>query len=114
MVRLKVNGNRTYEELTTFQFLMVRLKASGETNSGNCILISIPYGSIKSAPAIRFKAVNVKFQFLMVRLKVHVVNVMLVFQIAFQFLMVRLKVVNFPVGQNTIMVFQFLMVRLKD
>ena len=33
-------------------------------------MISIPYGSIKSNPAITFKAVNIKFQFLMVRLKV--------------------------------------------
>ena len=82
---------RLHENDTTFQFLMVRLKAGQYGAWSPYKWISIPYGAIKSQ-SLAFKTISAnEFQFLMVRLKDNKKGKTYAqFQI-FQFLMVRLK-----------------------
>ena len=75
-------------------------------------LISIPYGSIKSAVGGVPPEYGRGFQFLMVRLKVPDLDKSVVRK-QFQFLMVRLKV-GHAYSNVQPYKFQFLMVRLKD
>ena len=71
MVQLKVTGIYANPILRGFQFLMVQLKVAflyfAESIAS---LISIPYGSIKSVSEEQPTTSNIKFQFLMVQLKV--------------------------------------------
>ena len=53
-----------------FQFLMVQLKELGNETDCDLIVISIPYGSIKSFAAVVVFFGAKGFQFLMVQLKV--------------------------------------------
>ena len=57
------------QQYDLFQFLMVQLKVKRKNSARHMILISIPYGSIKSFLDIIYKVMNNKFQFLMVQLK---------------------------------------------
>jgi len=53
-----------------FQFLMVRLKGIIAVLKKIRVIISIPYGAIKSSYYVKFFVAEILFQFLMVRLKV--------------------------------------------
>ena len=48
MVRLKVTPRQIIEQFASFQFLMVRLKEKFPLEMAELVIISIPYGSIKS------------------------------------------------------------------
>ena len=98
--------------LGPFQFLLVRLKETykyvfrllsyisiptGTIKSGKlaqCVerlrSISIPTGTIKSLLMVMVKELGIKFQFLLVRLKVER-QIKRLFEELFQFLLVRLK-----------------------
>ena len=78
-----------------FQFLMVRLKAESVNDFTNRSVVSIPYGTIKSALAEPDYFPQMLFQFLMVRLKVVFTIDTLIYLKTFQFLMVRLKVFQY-------------------
>ena len=69
MVRLKDIFNQQITARMKFQFLMVRLKVANFAVLQNLIIISIPYGAIKSYCGKNNIAFAHKFQFLMVRLK---------------------------------------------
>jgi len=70
MVRLKVTVFDPFAgSAATFQFLMVRLKEIAELTPYNAIVISIPYGAIKSIIEDKISSKYEEFQFLMVRLK---------------------------------------------
>ncbi len=60
-------------------------------------LISIPTGTIKRLCPEKLKALQDKFQFLLVRLKVEPVTTGIVVSYKFQFLLVRLKVFSAPI-----------------
>ncbi len=73
---------------------MVRLKGKKRIVYWQNNYISIPYGAIKSYILMNLIIMAMKFQFLMVRLKVFVFLFSYFFCFVFQFLMVRLKVGN--------------------
>ena len=71
MVRLKsLYADIDIPEYNAFQFLMVRLKANCKYVVLADNSISIPYGAIKRQYEWEIELARLKFQFLMVRLKV--------------------------------------------
>ena len=133
MVRLKAVRPGGVVPALRFQFHMVRLKAKSVTCAECMVLVSIPYGTIKSGsqsaganasfvsiPYGTIKSGRVggefhateQFQFHMVRLKAEVSKYGSWMEM-FQFHMVRLKVLLLPSSTGPVR-FQFHMVRLKD
>ena len=89
------------------------IKSANAINQQYQTQVSIPYGSIKRCEsAWDFGRVDM-FQFLMVRLKVLPVLYGNSVQYLFQFLMVRLKASGESSIKVGVLSFQFLMVRLK-
>ena len=116
-----------------FQFLMVRLKGIFSRIARVMIQISIPYGSIKSkrpVKGLKAKAISIpygsikrswcpchnvsqkSFQFLMVRLKVHIQQRYTInLRISIPYGSIKRCFLEVPIHSK---LFQFLMVRLKD
>ncbi len=76
MVRLKELGDEDFVTVYyEFQFLMVRLKEKCRMSKSRRFKISIPYGAIKRNIMNAEIENQLKFQFLMVRLKVSVPSI---------------------------------------
>ena len=90
MVRLKVPNSERRLDFQTISIPYGSIKRGKHYQGADFTYISIPYGSIKSAFSFAASLNSLKFQFLMVRLKVCRAG-RLVCQCKFQFLMVRLK-----------------------
>jgi len=93
MVRLKgITTIDKINEITKFQFLMVRLKASVSVVLNYIIVISIPYGAIKRQYFITARRWNFVISIPYGAIKSFLEVGMMGSPKPFQFLMVRLKV----------------------
>ncbi len=95
-MRLKVTAEAVKQAFKKFQFLLVRLKVSGQFSGIKMNLISIPSGAIKSVILLAICTQKFWFQFLLVRLKATPLINYRFGIILFQFLLVRLKVRPIP------------------